>query len=227
MAVIGDAFTAGEAREFQEIVDELEREHPHKRYVVVPKCRDAFDILDDNVVLGYPLGFSELEPEDFSSLSDWRGRDLHLLGSNPNRQWEAMQKMTTPTLTGENPANIVGVDTNFYFRAAYLGEYWSRDGYQPADHLSIRETVRKSLQEIKGFWQDKSVWPETEPREIYGEAVEKPDLDIFYDRGGDPIGSREDLEHAVIREYEEHGKMAFQSDHAKKRWEYYEGLEPV
>ena len=54
----------------------------------------------------------------------------------------------------------------------------------------------------------------------------EPDDHIFMNRGGDPIGTREDLEAAYVEEYEQ-GAMAFESEAAKKRWEYYEGLTPV
>lgn len=63
-----------------------------------------------------------------------------------------IEELTQPTLTGEPPADIVGLDWNGPQKAAYLGEHWSRDGWQPADHLSIRDTVCESLREIKAYW---------------------------------------------------------------------------
>jgi hypothetical protein len=130
-------------------------------------------------------------------------------------------------LNGDEPADIVGLDWNGFHGVVYLGESRSSGGWKRADHLSIRETVRDSLQEIKAFWQSKGVWPDPEPRPLYGPAVQEPDELIFMDRGGDPIGDREDLEHAFVEEYEEYGKLAFETEHRKKHWEYYEDLTPV
>jgi hypothetical protein len=205
VAVLGDAYTEEEARELNRAGCEVLEEHPYKEAVVVPKCREAFDVLDEDLTLGYPNGYSELKPEDYSSISDWRGRKVHVLGGSPELQWEEIQKLTQPNLAGDPPADIRGTDWNGFQKIAYLGEYWSREGWQSADHLSIRETVRKSLEEIKAFWEQKGVWPETEPRELHGPAVLEPEFEIFIDKGGDPIPSREDLEKAYVEEYEEKG----------------------
>jgi len=132
-----------------------------------------------------------------------------------------------PNLRDDPPANIVGLDWNGNQKIAYKGEYWSRNGWQSADHLSIRETVRKGLEEIKAFWREKGVWPETEPRELYGSAVIHPDVDIFVDNGGDPISSREALESAYVEEYREYGALAFESEVEKEFIEYREGLSRI
>jgi len=227
VAVIGDAYDEVEAQLLDEVVSELSEENPHKEYIVVPKSGETFDVLSDEVTLGYPIGFSNLEPEDYSDLSDWRGRRIHLLGSAPDKQYRAMRELTGPNLSGDEPADIVGVDWNSVHKVAYHGEYWSQDGWQSADHLSIRGTVRESLKEIKQFWQDKGHWPETEPIEIYGEPTEEPDDSIWMDDGGDPIGSLEELEKAYVSEYEGRGKMAFRNEAQKKFIEYREDLTKV
>lgn len=41
---------------------------------------------------------------------------------------------------------------------------WTGDGWRPADHLSIRETVRCGLREIKAFWEARGS-SETEPQQ--------------------------------------------------------------
>lgn len=227
VAVLGDAFTESEAERYNEIACEILDEYPYKTLVVVPKCREAFDELSEDVVLGYPNGYSDLKPEDYSCISDWRGRDVHILGGSPTSQWEEVEKLVQPNLRNDPPANIVGLDWNGNQKIAYKGEYWSRSGWKRADQLSIRETVRKGLEEIKLFWEEKGVWPETEPRDLYGSAVIEPDELIFMDRGGDPMGERENLEAAYVDEYEEYGVMAFSTESQKKHWEYYEGLEKV
>lgn len=227
VAVVGDAYTESEAEELNDVAGEILEKDPYKEVVVVPKCRSAFDVLDQEVTLGYPNGYSEFNVESYSTVSDWRGRRVHLLGGSPPTQLNKIEELTQPNLSDDPPADIRGVDGNSVQKTAYFGESWSRSGYKSADHLSIRETVRKSLKEIKAFWQDQGLWPDTEPVDLYGEAVQKPDLNIFMDQGGDPIPSRESLENAYIGEYEEKGVLAFKSEREKKFVEYREGFKPV
>jgi hypothetical protein len=227
VAVLGDAYTREDARGLNHIGHQLLDEHPHKTVIVVPKCWEAFDVLDEDIVLGYPNGYSDLGPEDFSERSDWRGRKVHVLGGSPDSQYAAIQDLTRPTVDGQPPADITGVDWNGAHKGALYGEYWTPDGWQPADHLSISETVRTSLEEVKRFWQDQDMWPDTAPRDLYGPAVREPDDAIFMDQGGDPIGSREELEAAYIGEYRDAGTLAFTSRSAKRFHEYRGDLAPV
>ena len=226
VAILGDAYTPAEAAEFNAVVNQLRDEHPHKEYIVVPKCERAFTLLDDQVTLGYAMGYSDIAADDVSSITDWRGRKVHLLGASPPKQYSVIQALTQPRITGEPPADIVGLDWNGPHKGALMGEYWSRDGWQPADHLSIRDTVRESLQEMKRYWQDRGVWPETEPIDLYGSAVEDPEDYIYMDAGGNPIRTREELEKAYVEEYER-GTWAFESESQKDFIEYREDLTPV
>lgn len=226
VAILGDAYTLEEAEELNEIVRTVREEYPYKEYVVVPKCRDAIDVLDEDLTLGYAMGYSDVQAQDFSDRVDWRGLRLHLLGASPPKQYKLIQELTQPTLAGDPPADIIGLDWNGVQKVAYKGEYWSREGWQTADHLTVRETVRKSLEEIKKYWQEKDVWPETEPIELYGPAIKEPDEQIYMDQAGDPIHSREMLEEAHIGEYEYNGgdvTWAFQNDTKKQFIEYREG----
>lgn len=227
IAILGDAYTPVDAQRLNDIGQALSDDHPYKELVVVPKCREAFDILADDIVLGYPMGYSDVQSADVSHTQDWRGRKVHLLGASPPKQYAVIEDLTQPTLPGDPPADIVGLDWNGPQKAAYLGEYWSRDGWQPADQLTIRETVRESLKEIKQFWQERGVWPDTEPIDIYGPPVQEPDECIFMDRGGDPILDRQALESAYVTEYEEYGTLAFASETQKKFIEYRDGLMTV
>jgi hypothetical protein len=226
IAVLGDAYSEEEAQSLNRAASEVLEEHPYKEVVVVPKCEDAFDVLDEDVTLGVPIGYSDIQAEDLG-WSNYRDRKVHILGAAPDKAFDAIQKLTQPNLQNDPPADVRGVDYNGFQKAAYVGEYWSRDGYKPADHLSIRETVRESLEEIKAYWEEKDLWPDIEPVELYGEAVEEPDELLWMDDGGDPIGSREELESAFVDEYEEYGKMAFCSESQKRFIEYREGLEKV
>ena len=226
VAILGDAYTPDEAREMNEAVQTLRDDHPHKKYVVVPKCRAAFDTLAEEIVLGYPMGYSDVQARDVADLSEWRGRRVHLLGASPPQQYHVIDALTQPTLTNEPPADIVGLDWNGVQKVAYVGEYWTPDGWQPADHLSIRETVRRSLREIKQFWQDRGVWPDTEPIDLYGPAVHEPDDPVYAATGAD-VTSWDELEDTIVADYPEYGALAFQTE-TKRRWfEYREGIPDV
>jgi hypothetical protein len=218
VAVLGDAYDVGEAEELDRIGRELKESYPYKELVVVPKCREAIEVVDEELVLGYAMGYSDVQAEDFSEPVDWRGRRVHLLGASPPKQYGTIQELTQPTLGGDQPADIVGLDWNGMQGVAYNGEYWSRDGWQPADHLSIRETVRESLKEIKTFWEETDVWPDTESINLYGPAVEEPDEPLYAVNGAD-IETREQLEKSIVEEYEGR-KLAFQSEVEKAFLEY-------
>lgn len=205
VAVLGDAYSEVEAEFYDAIVSELRADHPYKRFIVVPKCGEAFARLGDVVTLGYANGYSDIQAVDLG-LRQFRGRDVHVLGSSPKEQFDVVQNLTQPTLSDDPPANIVGVDWNGPHKVAYKGEYWSRDGWQPADRLSIRETVRKSLREIKRFWQEQDLWPKTEPHELNGEAVQKPD-DMVCAMTGADVETREQLEDMIFTRIED-GKIA-------------------
>lgn len=222
VAVIGDAYSYDEAVRYQDVVNELSQESPEKTYVVVPKSEDAFQALEESTTLGYPIGYSDLDPLDVAPLKRWRDNEVHILGGSPPKQWEAIRELTQPTITGLPSAEVVGVDWNGPHKVAYLGEYWSRDGWQNADVLSIRSTVRKSLEEIKEYWLEKGLWPEREAHESHGEAVLKPGEPIYIDDGGEPVGTREELEDSIVREYEE-GAYAFESETQAGFIEYREG----
>lgn len=139
MAVVGDTYTAGDAARIQAAIDDLSRS---VEAVAVPKCPESFDILVDDVVLGYPNGYSAVGPADYSTPRDWRDRRVHVLGGNPHSQRTVIEQLTQPTLADAPLADIVGVDGNGVLKAAYTGEYWTPDGYRRADHLSIRDTVK-------------------------------------------------------------------------------------
>jgi len=226
VAVIGDAYTREEAEKYQETVDVLADQYPYRRFIVAPKCDAAFEALDsETTTLGYPNGKSSVQGEDIGP-AKFRGWDVHILGGNPESAYEAVEKLTQPTIDRSPPANIVGFDTNLPLRMAYW-EYWTPDGWKDNSGMTPRETAQRSYQEIKDFLQGRDVWPDNEPVEIYGEAVEEPDEFLWMDDGGDPISTRGELESAYVDEYEEYGKLAFRSESQKKFIEYREDLEKV
>lgn len=151
VGILGDAYTAGEAEDLDAVAFDLRDEYPFKELVAVPKCSEAFQIFDDDLVLGYPMGYSDIHADDFSEIGDWRDRKVHLLGASPPKQYDVIQRLTQPTLAGDPPADIVGLDWNGMHQVAYHGEYWSRTGWKPADQLLVRETVRTGLEEVKQF----------------------------------------------------------------------------
>jgi len=226
ITVVGDAYTWEQAALYQEAIDELIEDYPHRRFIVTPKCEEAFDILDpEKTIAGYPNGNSPIQGEDIGTAL-YRGWDTHILGGNPHEAYEAIQKLTQPTIDRRPPANVAGYDCNLPLRMAHW-EYWTPEGWQDNGHLTPRETARRSYQEIKAFLQKKDVWPETEPVDLYGEPTEEPDELIWMDDGGDPIGTIEELEKAYVGQYEERGKMAFRSESQKKFIEYREDLSKV
>lgn len=222
VCVLGDAETPEQARTYTEFARSLSTEFPETEYVIVPKCPEAFEIIDEQFVLGYAMGYSDMQAEDISEISDWRGRRVHLLGASPPKQWEMIQRLTQPTLTGDPPANIIGVDWNGIQRVAYLGERWTRDGWKRADHLTIRETVTESLREMRLFWEEKGVWPTRTPLEEIGTAVKKPDDHVFAGSGRDPRG-KEAMEEAIVVEYDNGQTFAFENKSERDHFEYHEG----
>lgn len=221
VAVIGDAYTPTEADKYDNVVSELAGEHPHKEFIVVPKADDVVPALSGDLTLGVPVGYSDIHADDLGWYH-FRGHDVHILGGTPDTQYDAIQKLTQPTLDDRDPANIKGVDWNGFFRPAFArpGEYWTPTGWNPDYGSTTRETVKQSLKHVKEFWQSKGLWPDTEPREIYGDAVEEPDDSIWIDAGGDPITTQGELEHAYLEDYDEYGTLAFSSETAKNWFEY-------
>jgi hypothetical protein len=223
VCVLGDAYTPTEAHECTALAQHLAETYPTTEFVIVPKCQEAIDIIDEAFVLGYAMGYSEIHASEFSDPIDWRGRRVHLLGASPPKQWAVIQQLTQPTLGGDPPANIISLDWNGPQHIAYLGESWSREGWQRADHLSIRATVHESLREIKCFWQERGVWPATEPIEQYSPAVCEPDDPVFAANGAD-IDTREALEDAIVVEYPEH-TLAYRSPTERAHVEYHHSRE--
>lgn len=223
VGVLGDAYDVEEAREYNRTARELTSKFSGTELIVVPKCREAIDIIDDDIVLGYPMGYSDLTAEVYTNIVDWRGRRVHLLGASPPKQYEVIEELTQPRVTGEEPADIVGVDWNGIHLAALKGESFSPHGYRAADELSIRETVRQSLRAIKRYWQSVGVWPTTEKDQ---NPLTAEPMDPVWAVDGRHAGGR-DLEDAIVVEYENGQTLAYRSEHERDRIEYREGLTPV
>ncbi len=127
------------------------------------------DVISEDITLGYSCGAADLLAHEFSDPADWRGRRVHILGGSPRKQLHAIEQLTWPTLAGDPPAQIVGIDWNGLHRGAQFGEFWTADGWdasgRDADHVTVRKLVRHSLGQIKAFWQAHGIWPETEPHD--------------------------------------------------------------
>jgi len=223
VGMLGDAYDRQEVRRYNQAARELKRKFPDMEAIIVPKCRDAIDVIDEDMVLGYPMGYSDQTADEYTDIVDWRGRRVHLLGASPTKQYPVIEELTQPRVTGEEPADIVGVDWNGIHLAALHGEYFSPYGYGNADHLSIRETVRESLRHIRSYWKSRGVWP----------TVEK-DRSPLTAEPMDPVwaadGSRatvSGLEDAIVVEYENGQTLAYRSQHERDRVEYRAGLTPT
>mgnify|MGYP007042725897 CR=1 FL=1 len=119
--------------------------------------------------------------------------------------------------------NEIGVDWNGIHLAALHGEYFTPHGYGTADHLSIRETVRESLEWIKRFWQDKGVWPNSGDTRS---PLETEPMDPVWAVDGRRATSGA-LEDAIVVEYQNGQTLAFRNQHERDRIEYREGLTPT
>ncbi|WP_367176294.1 DUF6610 family protein [Haloarcula rubripromontorii] len=223
VGMLGDAYDQQEARRYNQAARELKRKFPGMEAIIVPKCRDAIDVIDEDIVLGYPMGYSDQTADEYTDIVDWRGRRVHLLGASPTKQYPVIEELTQPRVTGEEPADIVGVDWNGVHLAALHGEYFSPHGYGSADHLSIRETVRESLRHIRSYWKSRGVWPTV-----------KKDRTPLTAEPMDPVwaadGSRatvSGLEDAIVVEYENGQTLAYRSQHERDRVEYRAGLTPT
>lgn len=257
VGVLADAYTRDEAREYVEVAEELKERFPDSEIMVVPKC-DCFDIIPDWMLLGYSAGGENSEgqadksPMDFSTVSDWRGRRVHVLGAAPQKQWDVVQRLTQPTHLGEPPADIVGLDWNgAYSTAQNWFKYWRRkkannvtSHYGRDQSLDgLREVVARSLDEMREYYIERGLWPETTPREEYGPAMLKPDDPVFgsdgahidYDEemlqegrafNSDPPRGVEEYSERdmVVVEYEDGTTIAYRNDTQRSFCEYRAGV---
>ncbi|PGF14543.1 hypothetical protein CP556_20790 [Natrinema sp. CBA1119] len=169
VVVIGDAYDVDEVDEYVAAAREIQGSYPDADLVIVPKCRAAIQAIPDDIVVGYSRGYADRLAHEFSDPADWRGRRVHILGGSPPKQLDVIDQLTRPTLTGDPPADIVGVDWNGVHRGAQFGEFWTPDGWddsgRDAEHMTVRKTVRHGLARIREFWQAHGVWPESTPQE--------------------------------------------------------------
>ncbi|WP_408960534.1 DUF6610 family protein [Natrinema sp. 74] len=185
VGVIGDAYEVNDVDEYVAAVCEIQASYPDAELVIVPKCRGVIDMIPDDLVLGYSRGYADRLAHEFSEPTDWRGRRVHILGGSPPKQHDVIQQLTRPTLTGDSPANIVGLDWNGLHRGAQFGEFWTTNGWddsgRDADHATVRKTVRHSLACLKAFWQSHGGWPDSTPHddthEVEYEDPSPTDLD--------------------------------------------------
>ncbi|EMA18394.1 DUF6610 family protein [Haloarcula marismortui] len=222
VGMLGDAYDQQEARRYNQAARELKRKFPGMEAIIVPKCRDAIDVIDDDIVLGYPMGYSDQTADEYTDIVDWRGRRVHLLGASPTKQYPVIEELTQPRVTGEEPADIVGVDWNGVHLAALHGEYFSPHGYGNADHLSIRETVQQSLRHIRSYWKSRGVWPTVEKNRT---PLTAEPMDPVWAADGSRA-TVNGLEDAIVVEYENRQTLAYRSQHERDRVEYRAGLTP-
>ena len=168
VGVIGDAYGIEEVDRYVAAAREIKGSYPEPDLVIVPKCRGAIHAIPDDLVVGYSRGYADRLAHEFSEPSDWRGRRVHILGGSPPKQLDVIKQLTRPTLTGDPPADIVGLDWNGLHRGAQFGEFWTADGWddsgRDADHVTVRKTVRHSLARIREFWQSMGSGPRRHPR---------------------------------------------------------------
>ncbi|EMA10053.1 DUF6610 family protein [Haloarcula marismortui] len=222
VGMLGDAYDQQEARRYNQAARELKRKFPGTEVIIVPKCRDAIDVIDEDIVLGYPMGYSDQTADEYTDIVDWRGRRVHLLGASPTKQYPVIEELTQPRVTGQEPADIVGVDWNGIHLAALHGEYFSPHGYGSADQLSIRETVQQSLRHIRSYWKSRGVWPTVKKDRT---PLTAEPMDPVWAADGS-TATVSGLEDAIVVEYENGQTLAYRSQHERDRVEYRAGLTP-
>ncbi|WP_367175709.1 DUF6610 family protein [Haloarcula rubripromontorii] len=223
VGMLGDAYNQQEARRYNQAARELKRKFPGIEVIIVPKCHEAIEEIDEDIVLGYPMGYSDQTADEYTDIVDWRGRRVHLLGASPTKQYPVIEGLTQPRVTGEEPADIVGVDWNGIHLAALHGEYFSPHGYGSADHLSIRETVRESLRHIRSYWKSRGVWPTTETDRS---PLTAEPMDPVWAADGSRATAN-GLEDAIVVKYKNGQTLAYRNQHERDRIEYRVGLTPT
>jgi hypothetical protein len=164
VAVIGDVEDEASLDAHLNASEEVWNSYPKMQLILVPKCRPALEDIPEKFILGYPNGKSEIKAADVAPPETWRGRDLHILGGTPLQTWEQIEALTRPSITGDDPANIVGIDSNVCLeRALNRGIYRKATGGEArhlrADYTNKRALVLYSLLNIKHFWVERGVWP--------------------------------------------------------------------
>lgn len=244
IGVIGDAYDVDDAQRLvdaaRELTDELEYFDP----IIVPKCEAALEAIPKEIIVGYPIGYSDIHAPDFTRPSDWAGRRVHILGGSPPKQWAAIQELAPGGdaagdqsglsafgVTSEpawEPADIVGLDWNGLHGVALKGEYWHHESphWRRADDLTIRGTVRRGLQHIRRFWRDRGVWPTLTFADA-GVRQEEPlsPTDPLCTGCGRDLFDPDEIE--VLVEYEDRVTRAYCSDSCFDHAEYHTGLVPL
>ncbi|MDS0243764.1 MULTISPECIES: DUF6610 family protein [unclassified Haloferax] len=169
VGVIGDAYEVDEVGGYVAAAREIQASYPEAELVIVPKCRQAIDAVPEDLIVGYSRGYADRLAHDFSDPVDWRGRRVHILGGSPTKQLNVIDQLTCPTLAGDPPADIVGLDWNGLHRGAQFGEFWTTEGWddsgRDAEFVTVRKTVRHGLGQVRKFWETQGVWPESQSRE--------------------------------------------------------------
>jgi hypothetical protein len=181
--VVGDAPDLGTTDALLEVAETLRSAVDIPlRTVVVPKSREAFDVLaDTDVTLGYPNGYADVHGDEIAPVSAWAGNDVHILGGSPQRTWAAIRELTgggdpsngqaslasfgAREIRRDEIVNVVGLDWNGLYGVALRGERWTAESphWVAPDALTIRATVRRGLEEVREWWQSRGVWPTSRP----------------------------------------------------------------
>jgi hypothetical protein len=178
IAVVGDVYTTADLDDHLSAVEEIKASFPDINLVLVPKCQEVLDEIPSDIILGYPNGKSDIVGEDVAPIEEWRSVEnrLHILGGPPLRTKDVIEKLTRRTLTGTSPADIVGLDSNRFFKnASQFGDYAAAGG---GWHSNLRENYAAkrnlliySFVNGRQFWISEGVWPEASKEKLVDRSV--------------------------------------------------------
>jgi hypothetical protein len=166
VAVLGDIYDADSLDKHLRAADNIWSSYPDMNLILVPKCRDVFEDIPDQFVLGFPNGTSQVQALDIATYQEWRSisNPIHILGGTPESTYEHIIRLTEENLT-DAKADIIGLDWNGFTRyAEEWGDYASADGGWHRNlrekYVPKRDLVRYSLLNAKHYWVSRGVWPD-------------------------------------------------------------------
>lgn len=117
------------------------------KVIIVPKVPNIVGYIPQACIVGVsvPTTYSGFLP----TLSELRGRKVHLLGGSPRQQRELWLYYSSAGIA------VTSVDSNSHGKASDFGSYWDGDRWcdRERDRIGKYEAFRKSCQGIMRMWR--------------------------------------------------------------------------